>query len=1039
VTTGPVAERKLVTVLFADLVGSTALADDEDPERVRARLDVFYDAMAEEIARAGGTVEKFAGDAVMAVFGAPTAHEDHAERALHAALAMQRRLGELFGGELAMRIGVNTGEVAVGAAREGSSLVTGDAVNVAARLEQAAAAGQILAGERTAAAVRGAFELDDAQTLSAKGKAQPVLARPVLRALTLARPRGVGGLPAAFVGREPEIELLRATFQRVTRGGEPHLVTVMGDAGVGKTRLVRELWDVLATEAPEPLWRTGRCLPYGRGITYWPLGEILKEHFGLLDSDGSEEVRRRLGGREALGLALGLDVSAGAHPLAARESLNEAFVGFCSELAASRPTIVLVEDLHWAEDDLLDLLERVHTEARGPLMLVGTGRPELLQRRARWGGGRRNSAAIWLEPLTTADAHRLLDELLGGELPHGMRAVVAARAEGNPFFVEELVRSLIDRGVLVRGVHGWTVADGDPEVAVPDSVQGVLAGRIDLLPPLEKEALQAASVVGRVFWHGALVHLLGGAEPDLALLEERDFVRRRGGSSLPREQEYAIKHALTREVAYASIPKVRRARLHASLAEWVEGEAPSRDDVAPLLAHHYAEAARPEDADIAWAGESARLESLRGYARVWLSRAAELAQARYEMSDATELMTRALALTDDERERALLWRRIGLAHALRFDGEAFWTAMLSALEGGLSADEQADVYSLLAFHTSARSGMWAKRPEAALVDGWIDRALELAPEGSIARARAIAARADWTRDPARATEAAREANELAERLGDVELRSYALATRAAAASDSIDYAGALSWTERRLELVAQIDDRDHLTEVYESAVPVFVAVGRFAEARRYAGEHESLSVSLSPHHRLHSVALAAEVDEHLGDWDGLAARTSVIAQAVDLNLATPCVRNSRSLLVCALAHAVLGDDARAWELEREAERLAGEGYDFAFVGPRLRLALLRDDLSEVRRLGEPVPYRSRVFGASTAAARLDAFAVLQDADRVEELAPPLLQPGTFAEPFALRALGLVRGDDELLARAQERFAALGLDWHAAQTDAFACR
>src|SRR5262245_14282987 len=350
--TGHVAERKLVTVLFADLVGSTELADNEDPERARARLDLFYESMADEIVRAGGTVEKFAGDAVMAVFGAPTAHEDDAERALHAALAMQRRLTEVFGGELALRIGVNKGEVAVGTAREGSSLVSGDAVNVAARLEQGAAAGEILAGERTAAAVRGAFELDDARALAAKGKTRPVRARPVLRALTLARPRGVGGLPPAFVGREPEIELLRATFHRVTRGGEPHLVTVMGDAGVGKTRLVRELWDVLAAEAPEPLRRTGRCLPYGRGITYWPLGEIVKEHFGLLDSDSSEEALRRLGGRDALALALGLDVSPGTHPLAARESLNEAFVAFCSELATSRPTVVLVEDLHWAEDDL---------------------------------------------------------------------------------------------------------------------------------------------------------------------------------------------------------------------------------------------------------------------------------------------------------------------------------------------------------------------------------------------------------------------------------------------------------------------------------------------------------------------------------------------------------------------------------------------------------------------------------------------------------------------------------------------------------------
>ena len=1038
-STGSVVERKLVTVLFADLVGSTALADDEDPERVRARLDVFYDAMADEIVRAGGTVEKFAGDAVMAVFGAPTAHEDDAERALHAGLAMQRRLAELFGSDVALRIGVNTGEVAVGPAREGSSFVSGDAVNVAARLEQGAAAGQILAGERTADAVRGAFELDDERLVDAKGKAKALRARPVLRALTLARPRGVGGLAASFVGREPEIGLLRATFQRVTSGGEPHLVTIMGDAGVGKTRLVRELWDLLAAEAPEPLRRTGRCLPYGRGITYWPLGEILREHFGLLDSDAPAEALLRLGGREALGLALGLDVAAGAHPLAARESLNEAFVAFCSELAASRPTVVLVEDLHWAESDLLDLLERVHGEARGPLLLLGTARPELLQRRARWGGGRRNTTAIWLEPLDASEAHLMLDELLGDGLPEGLLEEVAAQAEGNPFFVEELVRSLIDRGVLAHGAEGWKVAAVGPRGAVPDSVQGVVAGRIDLLPPLEKEALQAASVVGRVFWRGALVHLLGGAKPDLALLEDRDFVRRRAGSSLSRDEEYAIKHALTREVAYGSIPKVRRARLHAALAEWVEGASVSRDEVAPLLAHHYSEAARPEDADLAWADEPARLDALREHARVWLSRAGELAQARYEIPDAVALLTRALELTDTERERALLWRRIGLAQALRFDGEAFWTAMLTALEAGLTPEEQADVYSMLAFQTSIRSGMWWVRPDRQLVEGWIDRALELAPSGSAARARALLARADLGYDTARAEVAADEAEELAERLDDAELRSYILGARAGAAADDCRYPDAMRWNEHRRALLPRIDDLDHLAEVYESTVPLECSVARFDEARRFAAEHESVSRSLSPHHRVHSVSLLVELDESLAAWNDAAGRTGLVADRVDANRATPCMRNARSLFVCGLAHAALGDEARARELEGEAARLVGEGHEFAFVGPRIRLALVRGDLATARRLAELEPHRTRVFGASTVVARLDAFAALRDVGRVEELAAQLLEPGLYAEPFALRALGLVRGDDELVARGQERFGALGLAWHAAQTEALARR
>ncbi|MGH3032452.1 MAG: adenylate/guanylate cyclase domain-containing protein, partial [Gaiellaceae bacterium] len=310
----PSEERKLATVLFADLVGSTQLADGQDPERTRVLLDRFYEVMAAEVEAAGGTVEKFAGDAVMAAFGAPTAYEDHAERALHAALSMRRRLEELFGDELALRIGVNTGEVVVGRAREGGSFVTGDAVNVAARLEQAAAQGEILVGERTAAVARGAFEFAEPLRVEAKGKPGGVAARRLVRALSLMRPRGVGGLRRAFVGRESELDLLRATYGRAVAQGRPHLVTIMGEAGVGKTRLVREFWERLGDESPQPVRRTGRCLPYGRGITYWPLGEILKEHLGLLESDPADTVRARLGEREILGLALGLDIATGLHP-----------------------------------------------------------------------------------------------------------------------------------------------------------------------------------------------------------------------------------------------------------------------------------------------------------------------------------------------------------------------------------------------------------------------------------------------------------------------------------------------------------------------------------------------------------------------------------------------------------------------------------------------------------------------------------------------------------------------------------------------------
>ena len=557
-------ERKLVTVLFADLVGSTEYAGDRDPERVRARLEAFYHAMREEIERTGGTVEKFAGDAVMAVFGAPAALEDHAERALHAALAMQERMEGLFDGELGLRIGVNTGDVVVGVAHEGGSFVTGDVVNVADRLQKGAEPGEVLAGERTVAAVTRAFEFAAPRAVEAKGKADGVIASPVVRALRTMRPRGVGGLRRVFVGRDNELELLRATYRRASAQSEPHLVTLVGEPGVGKSTLVSELWEALATEEPPPVNRTGRCLAYGTGITYHPLGEILREHYELREGAALEEVEARLAGREILALALGLDVAPDIHPVDARERLHAAAVSFVEELSSACPTVVVIEDIHWAEPDLLDLLERLATDVRGPVMLVATARPEVVELRPTWGLGKRNATVLWLDPLSAAAVSQLLEEKLP-RLPDDLRDRLVERADGNPFFLEELVGELVDSGALVQSGDGWTVGRSDAGFAMPDTVHAVLAARIDRLPALEKAALQAGAVVGRVFWGTPVVHLLDGAEPDFGVLEERDLVTERR-TTAGDDREFVIKHALTREVAYGSIPKARRGRLHASFA-----------------------------------------------------------------------------------------------------------------------------------------------------------------------------------------------------------------------------------------------------------------------------------------------------------------------------------------------------------------------------------------------------------------------------------------------------------------------------------------
>jgi class 3 adenylate cyclase len=1026
----PTEERKLATVLFADLVGSTALSGSQDPERTRVLLDRFYDVMTEEIERAGGTIEKFAGDAVMAAFGAPSALEDHAERALHAALAMQRRLAELGEGRLALRIGINTGEVVVGQARAGSSFVSGDAVNVAARLEQAAAPGAILVGERTVAAARGAFEFEQPAVVEAKGKPEGVVARRVVRALSLMRPRGVSGLARAFIGRDRELERLGDAYRATVDQRRPRLVTILGDAGVGKTRLVRELWERLPEQRPEPLRRTGRCLSYGTGTAFWALGEVLREHLGLLESDAPEVALDRLGAAwEILGLTLGLDVARDLHPLAARDRFQDAWAEFLTDLVAERPTVLLIEDVHWAETQLLDLLEYLLGRAEGPLLVIVTARPELLEHRPGW-GARAGGELLELEPLSAHDCVRMLDEMLAGGLPTELSELVVERAEGNPFFLEELLGVLIDRGLLARQNGGWVLHELPNEFAVPDSVQAVLAARIDLLGAAEKSALQAASVIGRVFWTGPVYELVE-AKPDLRVLEDRDLVRRRAGSSMAGEREYVIKHALTREVAYESLPRARRPRMHAAFSAWLERRAPGRDDLASLIAHHYAEAVRPEHADLAWAGEAEEFERLRGKALLWLEAAAQSAMRRYEIEGALELLHRALSLQPDEEAEARVWQAVGKANALKFDGEAFWTAMQSSLKVCSNKATCADTYSELAFQTAIRSSMWAKRPDRELVAGWIEQALELSESGSDSRAKALIARSFWEQNT---PDAAREASELAERSGDIELRSYAWGARGTVAFGEGDFVSALSWSQRRLNVKDEISDPDHVAEIYEQAIPSCCANARFVEARRLAVEHDAIVEPLSDHHRLHGIAVLLEVEEVCGGWNrilDLAARTEA---AVEANLTTPCVRNARTLLLTALAAAYTGDEETARQYERRAEEVATEGYDLVLAAPRTWLALLRGEIEELDRL-EPVDL-TRVkheYALPAAAARLDALAALKDRSLVERDASPLLQPGTYLEPFALRALGAVREDELLIEQAADHFDAMGLDWHAEQS------
>jgi hypothetical protein len=696
--------------------------------------------------------------------------------------------------------------------------------------------------------------------------------------------------------------------------------------------------------------------------------------------------------------------------------------------------VLLLEDLHWAEDPLLDLVERVVDELQVPLLVLGTARPDVLERES-WLEPRVHSTRVSLAPLTGEETNRIVDDLLGEQVPGSLRELVTSWAEGNPFFLEELIGMLIDQGVLRRSADGWSARDLPAEFAIPDSVQALLAARIDLLGQAEKGTLQAAAVIGRNFRQSALESLLEGAPPGVLGLEERDFIRRSAGSAVPGDDEYAFKHALTREVAYGSLPRAKRARLHAAFAAWSEVRpGGAGDDDAPLLAHHYGEAARPDHADLAWPGEEDTLQNLRERAVYWQRRAAELAIARYALDEAVALLRAALELEPSESDQVELWRAIGRASVLNFDGESFWGAMQRAAD--LSRDEEtvATIYADLAIETATRSGMWRGRPDEGVMDSWIEQALALAPRESAARAKALAA-SSYIR--AGAKDEAREATDIAELLGDDELRSFAVEGLFATATAALEYQEACEWAQLRLAIARGISDPDHRAEAYLSAICAHLAVGRIPEARQLARALGEVSAELTPHHRLHVVAYGLFVDAADGGWRSIRELARRTEQAVAANEATPCMLNAWSLLACAIAHVHAGDLEEARRLEQSADVVARPESQLTATA-KAGLALARGDLGAVAELlpAEPLPRGGRPpWDAYLLPVRLDALTALRDHERLEKEAPPLLLPGTYFEPFALRALGAVREEAELLEQAAVRFEAMELRWHAEQTRA----
>jgi class 3 adenylate cyclase len=579
--------RKTVTILFSDVTGSTALGEHLDPESLREVIQRYFAAMRTVIERHGGTVEKFIGDAVMAVFGVPKVHEDDALRAVRAAADMQSALDPLndelergWGTRIQARIGVNTGEVVAADPESGQSFVSGDAVNVAARLEQAAEPGEVLLGEPTYRLVRTAVIAEPLGPLAAKGKAEPL---PAYRLVVVES--GAEILPRRFdsplVGRAQELQAIRNAFEEAASISSSRLATIIGHPGVGKSRLTHE---VVATLGERARVLRGRCLPYGEGITFWPVVEALQEAAGLDEADSADQARAKIAATlsadedpvvtERLAAIVGLGGGAGA--------IQESFWAirrWLEHMAGQRPVLVVFDDIQWAEPTFLDLVQYLATFATGrPILLLCLARPELLEVRSDWGD---LGTVIRLEPLGPDESQRMLANLLGGAgaSEEAQRQIVAA-AGGNPLFIEEMLRMLVDDGFLVREREAW-VAHGDlSRMGAPETVQAVIAARLDRLDPPERAVLQRASVVGEVFWWGAVGELSDEGDAVLVGRSLQALVRkeliRPGPTTFAGEDAFRFGHLLIRDVAYDSIPKKVRADLHARFATWVEQRAGER-------------------------------------------------------------------------------------------------------------------------------------------------------------------------------------------------------------------------------------------------------------------------------------------------------------------------------------------------------------------------------------------------------------------------------------------------------------------------------
>jgi class 3 adenylate cyclase/tetratricopeptide (TPR) repeat protein len=916
--------RKTVTVLFCDVTGSTSLGERQDPEALRQAMSRYFDEMRAVLERHGASVEKFIGDAVMAVFGVPKLHEDDALRAVRAALDMQSALANLndelersWGFRLAIRIGLNTGEVVAGDPSAGQTFVTGDAVNVANRLEQAAEPGDVLIGEPTFRLVKGSVSAQPVGLVELKGRSEPVTAFRLVAAAGVAELER--RLESPLVGRSRDRAVLEGAFEHAVGERTCHLVTVLGTPGVGKSRLVAELIGEVGGQAAV---LTGRCLPYGDGITFWPVTELIRQAAGLTGDEPVGAVRTALetmlaGEAEPRVVERLLELVAVAPVPAGSEETFWAVRRFLETLAARRPLVVVFDDIHWAEPTLLDLIEHVADWSRGvPLLLACMARPELLDLRPTWGGGKLNATSIMLERLPRADCERLIANLLDGELEPELRLQVIETAEGNPFFIEEMLSMLVEDGA-VRMENGRWVAGAELEhIAVPPTIQALLGARLDRLGADERAVVARAAVEGKVFHQDAVLELsppdaVAEVEAALTTLVRKELIRAEPVTPGGRPA-FRFRHILIRDAAYEAIPKQLRAELHERFANWVErrsdGRGPEREEIS---AYHLEQAF----------GYLEQLGSVDERTRALAARAAErLAAAgrralvRHDMPAAAALLGRAAALpAPDEGRRLGLLPDLGVA--LRETGRLLDAdvVLAEAVDGAAAMGDQALAAraeierSLVRLFTGDELDDLQRVGEHAI--GVFAGA---ADDLGVARAWYLLAQTHWLRCHYGEVQATLErAIAHAQRAGDA--REEARNRWRLAAALALGPTPADAAIEHCLEILASAPENRMLEGHVSATLALPLAmVGRFEEARERALQSRRVFEELGLTFHIAGLSVYAGAVELLADDPGAAERILGAAYAV---LERAGERSGRSTHAALLARA-LSAQGRDEEAER---------------------------------------------------------------------------------------------------------------------------